>query len=76
MGVGKVASEESAATATTPELCESAVFGGTCKQVAHYLVSYGGGDSFPSCLAHIMLQLEETRTDPDFQHEEWVISYL
>ena len=67
---------ESAATAKTPELCEASSFGGPCKSPAHYLISYGGGDSFPVCLAHIVAQLEEVRNNPDFQKEEWVISYL
>lgn len=41
---------------------------------AYYLASYGGGDSIPLCLPHIMLELEATRLDNDVQQQEWVIT--
>jgi hypothetical protein len=56
-------------------VCEDATFGGrVCGMPAYYLASYGGGDSTPLCLPHIMLELEATRLDNDVQQQEWVIT--
>lgn len=56
-------------------VCEDATFAGKeCGMPAYYLASYGGGDSLPLCLPHIMLELEASRCDPDFQQQEWVIT--
>lgn len=53
--------------------CEDATFGGkVCGMPAPYLASYGGGDSLPLCLPHIMLELEATRLEN--QRQEWVIT--
>lgn len=56
--------------------CEDATFGGrVCGMPAPYLVSYGGGDSVPMCLPHVMLELEAVRADKDYQQQEWTITY-
>jgi hypothetical protein len=56
-------------------VCEDATFGGkVCGMPAYYLASYGGGDSLPLCLPHIMLELEATLHDVDMQAQEWVIT--
>lgn len=58
-----------------PWTCEDATFGGkVCGMPAPYLVSYGGGDSTPMCLPHIMLELEAAKND-SVQQQEWVITY-
>jgi hypothetical protein len=60
-----------------PEQCEIPLFGGgKCIVPAYYDVSYGGGDSTPMCLPHIIHGMEEARADPGYQQQEWVITYL
>lgn len=72
--------QESVATPTPKKAeytCEDATFGGrVCGMPAYYLASYGGGDSVPLCLPHIMLELEATRHEVDIQQQEWVITVV
>lgn len=68
-------SAQSTPTEKNSYTCEDATFGGrVCGMPAPYLASYGGGDSVPLCLPHIMLELEATRLDNDVQQQEWVIT--
>jgi hypothetical protein len=57
--------------------CEVPLYhGAKCIVPAYYDVSYGGGDSTPMCLPHLIHGMEEARADPGYQQQEWVITYL
>jgi hypothetical protein len=64
--------------ANQPSLCEDATFGGkVCGMPTHYLVSYGGGDSLPLCLPHIMLEFEAAYKEQDYPRQyEWTVTYI
>jgi hypothetical protein len=46
-----------------------------CGQEAHVVASYGNSEPIVMCYGHLLIMLERTRMDTDYQQQNWVITF-